>query len=119
MRVRNILARVGVPARPANKEERIAPHYYPDECLSDEYNVGEIAWSATYHAPVEVLYQLTAEYLSDKVGMVNVNYENKYANPKAKNHLNIQIITFRALKICILKENMHFILSLRKSINIR
>ena len=39
------------------------PHIYPDECMSDDFEEGEVAWSATYHAPVTVLYRVTKEYV--------------------------------------------------------
>ena len=52
--VRSILERVGVPSRPSNKEERLTPHYFPDECVSESFQVGEVVWSAKYHAPAVV-----------------------------------------------------------------
>jgi len=79
--VRSLLERVGVPQRPAGKDERLTAHYYPDECMSDDFAEGEIAWSATYHAAVEVKHRLTAEYLATKKGMAMVDYEKKYGCP--------------------------------------
>lgn len=79
--VRSILERVGVPQRPNSKEERLDPHYYPDECLSEDYNDGETAWSATYHAAIEVQHRLTPEYVASKKGLANTNYEEKYGCP--------------------------------------
>lgn len=79
--VRSILERVGVPQRPINKVERLESHYYPDECVSEEYKEGEIAWSATYHAAVEVKHKMTAEYMQNKKGLGNTNYEEKYGCP--------------------------------------
>lgn len=79
--VRGILERVGVPQRPNSKEERLDPHYYPDECLSEEYKEGETAWSATYHAAVEVKQKMTVEYVQNKKGLGNTNYEEKYGCP--------------------------------------
>ncbi len=79
--VRNILERVGVPQRPNSKEERLDPHYYPDECLSEEYKEGETAWSATYHSAVEVKQRLTPEYIAKKPGLANTDYESKYGCP--------------------------------------
>jgi len=52
--VRSILERVGVPSRPSNKEERLTPHYFPDECVSESFQAGEVVWSAKYHAPAVV-----------------------------------------------------------------
>ena len=79
--VRSLLERLGVPQRPTNKEERLTSHYYPDECLSEEYKEGEIAWSATYHAAVEVRNKLTEEYVESKPGLANTDYESKYGCP--------------------------------------
>jgi len=79
--VRTLLDRVGVPQRPNNKEERMTPHVYPDECMSEDFEEGEVAWSATYHAPVEVLYRVTTEYVDVKKGMGKTNYVEKYGCP--------------------------------------
>jgi len=79
--VRSILERVGVPSRPANKEERLNTHYFPDECVAEDFSLGEIAWSAQYHSTVVIKGRLTPEFLNSKKGMVNVNYEDKYGCP--------------------------------------
>jgi hypothetical protein len=79
--VRAILERVGVPSRPNNKEERLTPHYFPDECVATDFKFGEVAWSATYHGTVVVRERLDLEYLATKKGMVNIDYEAKYACP--------------------------------------
>ncbi len=79
--VRAVLERVGVPQRPSGKEERVGSHYYPDECLSDDYADGEIAWSATYHAAVVVKGRLTKEYIDARKGLAFVDYESKYGCP--------------------------------------
>jgi len=79
--VRTLLETVGVPQRPANKEEKLGSHYYPDALLSDDYAEGEVAWSATYHAAVEVHARLTPEYTASKKGLGNTDYESKYGCP--------------------------------------
>ena len=79
--VRSILERVGVPSRPSNKEHRLTPHYFPDECVSEDFKLGEIAWSALYHSTVVIKGRLTPEYLANKPGMASVNYEDKYGCP--------------------------------------
>ena len=79
--VRALLEKVGVPQRPANKEEKLGSHYYPDALMSDDYAEGEVAWSATYHAAVEVHARLTPEYIASKKGLGNTNYESKYGCP--------------------------------------
>ena len=79
--VRALLEKVGVPQRPANKEEKLGSHYYPDALLSDDYAEGEVAWSATYHAAVEVHARLTPEYIASKKGLGNTDYDSKYGCP--------------------------------------
>ena len=79
--VRSILERVGVPSRPANKEERLIPHYFPDECVAEDFKNEEIAWSAQYHSTVIVKNKLTPEYVNSKKGMSPVDYESKYGCP--------------------------------------
>jgi len=79
--VRAILERVGVPSRPSNREHRLTPHYFPDECVSEDFAYGEIAWSSTYHSTVIIKERLTPEYLASKPGMTSVNYEDNYGCP--------------------------------------
>ena len=79
--VRALLEKVGVPQRPANKQEKLGSHYYPDALMSDEYAEGEVAGSANYHAAVEVHARLTPEYVASKPGLANTDYESKYVCP--------------------------------------
>jgi len=79
--VRNILEEVGVPSRPSNKEERLTPHYFPDECVAENFKLGEVAWSSTYHSTVIVKERLDIDWLISKKGMAQVDYESKYGCP--------------------------------------
>jgi len=79
--VRQILETVGVPQRPSSKEEKREVDYFPDECVSEDFAPGEIAWSATYHSAVRIGTRLTAEYQASKKGLGNTDYESKYASP--------------------------------------
>ncbi|MDA9581363.1 hypothetical protein N9R80_00065 [bacterium] len=79
--VQALLEKVGVPQRPANKEEKQGSHYYPDDLMASDFAEGEIAWSATYHAAVEVKHRLTPEFLKSKKGMTEFDYESKYGCP--------------------------------------
>jgi hypothetical protein len=79
--VRSLLERVGVPQRPTGAEERKEVNYFPDECVSEDFKEGEIAWSATYHSAVMVGSKLTKEYQENKPGLKTVDYENKYGCP--------------------------------------
>lgn len=78
--VRAILEGVGVPQRPTG-EERKAIDYFPDECVSEDFAEGEIAWSAIYHSAVKVGKRMTKEYQDSKQGLSTVDYESKYATP--------------------------------------
>ena len=66
--VKAILQRVGVPTRPARVEERKGYAFLPDECMADEFSIGERVWSAFYHAPAVI----QSEYKDPM-------YEEKYA----------------------------------------
>ena len=79
--VRNILEGVGVPQRPASKEERLTSAYFPDECVSEDFEKGEIAWSASYHSAVKIGKRMTTEYQESRQGLAVVDYESKYASP--------------------------------------
>jgi len=79
--VRSLLERVGVPQRPSSREEKLGSHYYPDNLLADDYAKGEIAWSANYHAAVEIHARLTPEYIASKPGLTQFDYESKYGCP--------------------------------------
>ena len=39
--VKNLLERIGVPQRPASLDERVQNAYLPEECISDNFGVGE------------------------------------------------------------------------------
>ncbi len=66
--VKSILQRVGVPTRPALVEERKGYAYLPEQCVAEDFNVGERVWSAFYHAPA-----LIEKEYEDPM------YQNKYA----------------------------------------
>jgi len=79
--VRAILDRVGVPQRPSGAEERKAVDYFPDECVSEDFAEGEIAWSAVYHSAVKIGKRMTQEYQESRPGLATVDYEDKYVGP--------------------------------------
>ena len=79
--VRAILERVGVPQRPGSIEERVGSYYFPDECVSEDFNEGEVAWSGTYHSAVTVQKRMTKEYQDSKIGLNTMDYEEKYGCP--------------------------------------
>jgi hypothetical protein len=63
--VKALIERIGVPTRGVG-DEKYKPGYLPDACLSDSFSAGEIAWSATYHAPCEIIKALTDPKYQDK-----------------------------------------------------
>ena len=64
--VKNIIETLGVPSR-VTGEDKHKPEILPDACVAEEFNIGEIAWSATYHAPCEVRQKLDEKY-NDRYG---------------------------------------------------
>lgn len=53
--VKNILERIGVPQRPPSVEDRKQPAFLPENCISEEFQAGEVVWSAKYHSPAVVV----------------------------------------------------------------
>lgn len=51
--VKNIISRLGVPKK-AVGEEKKGVEFLPDNCVSEDFEEGEIAWSAKYHAACSV-----------------------------------------------------------------
>jgi hypothetical protein len=76
--VNNIIEKVGVPARIIGKENQLKLDFIPDECVSDDFEKGEVVWSAKYHAAARIRQQLSPEYVSNAKGMMNTNYEEIY-----------------------------------------
>lgn len=68
--VKNHLERIGVPERIVG-EEKHEVEYLPDECVAEEFAPGEVAWSAVYHAPCEVIAEETKkDFYLDKYSSV-------------------------------------------------
>jgi hypothetical protein len=76
--VKSILDKVGVPERPANKEEKLGYDYIPEECTSETFKKGEIVWSARYHSVARVEEELSSQHQSSSKGLGNTDYEKKY-----------------------------------------
>jgi hypothetical protein len=51
--VKNTVQRIGIPER-VTGEDKYKVSILPEECIAEQFEVGEIAWSAVYHAPCEV-----------------------------------------------------------------
>lgn len=67
--VRNLINGVGVPTRGSNDEERSGTYFLPEQCVSDEFEIGELVWSATKHAAATITGLDT-----------RIDYENKYGS---------------------------------------
>ncbi len=79
--VKSILERLGVPTKPSSVEERMNVSYLPETCVAEEFAPGELAWSARYHAIVEIQHELSPEYALTKKGLVDgIDYEKKYGS---------------------------------------
>jgi hypothetical protein len=64
--VKSCLERIGVPER-ATGDDKLEMAYLPDECLSEDFSVDEIAWSAKYHSACIITKQLPEKY-TEKYG---------------------------------------------------
>jgi len=78
--VKNLLDKVGVPERPANKEAKMEYDYIPEECAAETFKKGEIVWSARYHSVARIEEELSPEYQAKHPGLGSTNYEEKYGS---------------------------------------
>lgn len=65
--VKSIIDRVGVPTRVVG-DDKFTVEYLPDECVAEEFEVGELVWSAKYHAVCKILKRLSDEKYVAKYG---------------------------------------------------
>ena len=78
--VKSLLEKIGVPQRPTKVEGRKQDYYLPEQCVSEDFEEGEVVWSATHHAPAVVDKKLTKEHQESKAGLQTVNYIDKYGS---------------------------------------
>ena len=76
--VKNILEKIGVPQRPTRTEDRMQEYFLPEECVAEDFEVGEIVWSANHHAPAVIEKKLSIEYQNSRAGIQTVDYVSKY-----------------------------------------
>jgi len=76
--VKSILEKIGVPQRPTQVEGRKQEYYLPEECIADDFEEGEIVWSATHHAPAVINRKMSKEYQDGRPGLQTVDYSEKY-----------------------------------------
>ena len=67
--VRSLIESVGVPTRGGNVEERNSVYFLPEQCVTTEFEVGELVWSATKHQIAKILSE-----------DIKINYEQKYGS---------------------------------------
>jgi len=78
--VKSIIENTGVPTKPSTAEEREKPSILPEECMSESFEVGELAWSAKHHSLVEIREEISVNHQAEKAGFQDVNYEKKYSS---------------------------------------
>lgn len=71
--VSDIIERIGVPTRPTG-DLRYVEALIPEECVAEEFEVGQIVWSAKYHAPAKVITEITLDYLKKSPGLEQRDY---------------------------------------------
>ena len=76
--VKSLLEKIGVPQRPTKVEDRKQEYYLPEECIAEDFEVGETVWSATYHAPAVIEKKMSKEYQDSRPGINTVDYVSKY-----------------------------------------
>ena len=76
--VKSLLEKIGVPQRPTKIEGRKQEYYLPEQCVADDFEKGEIVWSATHHAPAIIDKKLSKEHQESRPGLQTVNYIDKY-----------------------------------------
>jgi hypothetical protein len=76
--IKTLIDKVGVPQR--GQEESEGTDIIPEQCRAEDFQVGEIVWSAKYHAIAEVKRELNVEEVGKLKGMVNKDYEEEYSS---------------------------------------
>ena len=76
--VKSVLDKVGVPQRPSQIEGRRQAYYLPEQCVAHDFEHGEIVWSATHHAPAQIVQKFTKEYQDSKPGLKYFDYHAVY-----------------------------------------
>ena len=71
---------IGIPTRAHNKAERQHTGLLPEACISEDFEPGEIVWSARHHRAAIIREELSVNYQAEKPGFTDVNYEQKYGS---------------------------------------
>lgn len=73
--VKSIIQKAGVPKKDDN-----GIVYLPEECVSENFQVGETVWSAKYHCTAIIKNEMSIDYQAEKPGYADCNYEEKYSS---------------------------------------
>lgn len=65
--VKSVIERIGVPER-VTGDDRFETEYLPDECVAETFEIGEIAWSAKYHASCTIKRKLEKPLYMERYG---------------------------------------------------
>lgn len=85
--VKTVVNSIGVPQRGEDVCRNV--DILPEQCVSEEFQKNDMAWSTQYHTLVKVLEELSIEFQESKLGMKVLDYEAKYGC-KAYNVLVIE-----------------------------
>lgn len=75
--VKTVIERVGVPHKPSG-EDKYKIEYLPEECVSYEFGIGEIAWSSTHHTSCEIRRELDEDRYGCPVYQVWINEPSEF-----------------------------------------
>lgn len=73
--VKNLLTKIGVPEKDDAGIDVISEKF-----ASEEFQPGEIVWSAQYHKIAKIESELNEEFISKNKGLGNTDYEKKYSS---------------------------------------
>ena len=76
--VKNILEKIGSTSASYTSRRTKQEYYLPEECIADDFEEGEIVWSATHHAPAVINRKMSKEYQDSRPGLQTVDYYEKY-----------------------------------------
>ena len=65
--VKAVIEKVGVPQR-VTGDEKFQTEYLPDECVGETFEIGEVAWSAKYHASCKITAKHTKPLYFERYG---------------------------------------------------
>ena len=96
--IKAIIERIGVPYRPGALESKNEIGMFPDECMSEEFEIDEIVWSAEHHCTARVQFEYTLEHTRKMPGLQEMDYEKKLEIKKAQVKARNLFFKIRRLK---------------------